>query len=88
MWAPGFASNVCEHPRIVAEGKTGYLFDPMSPDELADKLYRYYLLGQAEKETLSQNARRFAEKHFSSEKYVTSYENILMSSIHGRMNKG
>jgi len=75
---PVFASKVCEHPILIEEGKTGYLFNPNNPDELAEKLYRYSQLDSYDKQNVRDNARQFAEKAFSLDNFITSYEQILM----------
>ena len=74
---PVIVSNALDHPRLVEDGKSGFLFDWREPEDLARKLKAFYDLSTDERHRLGQRGRALAEKNLSLERYVTEYEDIL-----------
>lgn len=74
---PVLVSNVCDHPRLVAEGKRGFLFDPADANSIAAAIMRLVQLKSAHWWDLSRNARRYAEENLDSEKMVTAFEKLF-----------
>ena len=79
---PVILSNTLDHPRLVQDGQSGYLFDWRDPADLAEKIMLFNELSYEERAYLGRNGRRFAEAHLSMDRYVDEYErlfNILLS---------
>lgn len=76
---PVLASRVCDHPNLVQDGVSGYLFDPDSPEDIADTIITFSRLRAAERTMMGKAARIFAEKHLSLARYVDEYENLFFS---------
>lgn len=79
---PVLASRVCDHPRLVQEAKTGFLFDPTNPVAIADAIGKLIALKPAERQSFRLAARRFAEQHLSIDRYIDDYVDLLEG--HGR----
>lgn len=54
----------------IFDGENGYLCKKQNPEDLAEKMERFFLLSENEKNKMFQNARQIAEKHFD-EKIVS-----------------
>lgn len=74
---PVLASNVCDHPNLVNEGITGFLFNPYDPVDIANCIHRFTELDQDKKISMGMNARLFAEENLSMERYVAEYERLF-----------
>ena len=74
---PVLASDVCDHPLLVAEGERGFLFDQTDPASIAGAIGNLHKLDDLGRARLAINARRYAEAKLSSEKMVVAYENML-----------
>lgn len=77
---PVIASNVCDHPLLVEEGRRGFLFDPEDPRSIADAIDRLSGLSPERWTELSRNARRFAEDTLGIDRMVDEYEALLKGS--------
>lgn len=66
---PVIGSNLGGIPELISEGKTGYVFTPKSPDDLASVILKAYSLSEQEYWEMSINARRFAIENFSEEQH-------------------
>jgi glycosyltransferase involved in cell wall biosynthesis len=78
---PVIASNVGGIPEIISEGETGFLFELKNIDDLADKVKHANELSGREYETISKNARQFAEKSFSSANHYIKLMEIYSEAI-------
>lgn len=78
---PVLASDTLEHPRLVLEGRTGYLFDYRSPPSLADAIRRLYHLDDAAYEAMCHQAHEFAQEHLSVERLGSAYEELFYTVI-------
>ena len=74
---PVLASNVCDHPLLVVDGERGFLFDPLSPDSIANAISCLQKLDADGRHRLSQGAREFAVDALGIEKMVSAYENLF-----------
>jgi len=71
---PILVSNVCDHPRLVQQGETGFLFDPTSPEEIAQAVHQLATMNVLRRKTMGYRARIFAERELSADVYVRNYE--------------
>lgn len=78
---PVLVSRVCDHPILVQEGVSGYLFDPESPDEMARKIFEFSKLSPQERLKMGEAGRHFAVKNLSVDRYVNEYEKVMRSLI-------
>ena len=74
---PVLASDVCDHPLLVADGERGFLFDPESEHSIAAAIAKFAALREDERRILSLNARAYAVANLSVEKMVSAYEQLL-----------
>ena len=75
------ASNVCDHPRLVVEGRRGFLFDQRRPQSIAKAIAHFCGLGGHERREMGDNARLYAEQSLGVEKMMTAYETLLAEII-------
>lgn len=80
---PVLASNVCDHPLLVEEGKQGFLFDPNDPHSIADAVESLVALSPDQWLQYSENARRYAEKKLDISRMADSYLQLLSHKDHG-----
>jgi glycosyltransferase involved in cell wall biosynthesis len=80
---PVLVSNVCDHPRLVAEGERGFLFDPADPEGIAAAIKRLLDLRSDDWRNFSRNARRYAEQHLDVERMITAYEALFERLLAG-----
>lgn len=74
---PIIASNVSDNKYMVYEGVNGFLFDPSSPQSMADAIINYLELSNEEKSHFANESRRIALSLFDSIKFINSYEKLL-----------
>ncbi len=74
---PVIVSNVLDHPRLVQDGVSGYLFDPQDPHDLARCIKALHDLPAGERHAMGQNGRRFAESCLSLERLCNDYERLF-----------
>ena len=74
---PVACSNVCDNPMIVEDGKNGFLFDPLSVDDMVEKLLRLLTLSDYERRTMGHRSREIALHLFSADKFAEAYENLI-----------
>jgi glycosyltransferase involved in cell wall biosynthesis len=78
---PVLASNVCDHPWLVADGQRGFLFDPLDPKGIAHAIRRFVLLTSDQRREMGKRARSFAEQALAVEVFVDNYEQLFVSII-------
>lgn len=71
------ASNVCENPRLLKNGKYGLLFDPHSPIEICKSIEKFYKMDNKERMKLSKNAMIFAKQNLNIDKMVNSFLELI-----------
>ncbi|MAO50405.1 MAG: glycosyltransferase [Pusillimonas sp.] len=62
------ASNVGGLPENIVDGKTGWLFENLSPESLAQQIERVLALSETDKKTIFQNAQSRVREEFNIEK--------------------
>ena len=77
---PIILSNVCDHPRLVDDGKCGFLFDPESSEELYLKLSEFYNLPIEKVKDMSKCCKEYAEENFSLDVFLNQYESIIYNN--------
>ncbi|HHD80835.1 MAG TPA: glycosyltransferase [Campylobacterales bacterium] len=76
---PILISRVCDADNLVQDGRNGFLCDPESPEDIADKINCIASLSKEQRERMGQESRRMAEELFSEEKIVGRYEELILS---------
>lgn len=74
---PVICSDVCDNGRYVKEGTNGFLFNPLSPDDMADKIEKALSISDDMYEKYCINSRDLAETLLSEEKFINSYLDII-----------
>ena len=74
---PLAASNVCDNPQIVINGENGYLFNPYSSEDIADKLALLLNMDSNQLNTIRVDNRKRAEDIFSEETFIRNYQKII-----------
>jgi glycosyltransferase involved in cell wall biosynthesis len=84
---PVLVSDVCDHPRLIADGERGFLFNPTDPDSIAAAVRRLADLGAEDWQRFSRNARRYAEENLDIEKMISAYEALFTRLLSNRSGK-
>jgi glycosyltransferase involved in cell wall biosynthesis len=71
------ASNVCENPKLLKNGKYGLLFDPHSPIEICKSIEKFYDIGHKERSKLAKNAMIFAKQTLNIDKMINSFLELI-----------
>ncbi len=74
---PVLVSNVCDHPRLVADGERGFLFDAQDPASIADAITKLCDLDTDGWHRFSRNARDYAVANLGIERMVTDHETLF-----------
>jgi len=77
---PVLASAGFDHQRLVSDSGAGILFDPFSPQQIADAIQRFAAEPNAARRAMGMRAREFATRHLSIEEFVNGYERTLHES--------
>jgi glycosyltransferase involved in cell wall biosynthesis len=85
---PVLASGVCDHPRLVADGKRGFLFDPLNPDSIVAANAKLTAVGNEAWRALRRNARDYAETELGMDIMVERYEALCASLLSQRTGFG
>jgi GalNAc-alpha-(1->4)-GalNAc-alpha-(1->3)-diNAcBac-PP-undecaprenol alpha-1,4-N-acetyl-D-galactosaminyltransferase len=78
---PVLASNIGDHPRLIEDGKTGFLFSAQDPESISHAICKFCNLSKAVRKQMSMNARCSAEEALSMEQFVLAYENLFTQLI-------
>jgi glycosyltransferase involved in cell wall biosynthesis len=78
---PVILSDTLDHPRLVRDGETGFLFDWRSPERLAAAIRRAHHLSDAERDRMGQAGRAFSEKQFTLARFADDYEKLFQQII-------
>ena len=78
---PVLVSNVCDHPRLIADGERGFLFNPAEPSSISAAIRSLVQLSRDDWQTFSHNARRYAEDNLDVEKMITAYETLFVKVL-------
>ena len=74
---PVLCSRVCDNPNIVSDGINGYLFNPLSVDDMATIINRYICLPQNTKIEMGQKSREIAVDMFSKKTFIEKYISVI-----------
>lgn len=74
---PILASNISDIPKIIEEGRCGYLFDPNCAEEIARSILNFYKLPIEDKIRLSNNAVNYSKRNVSIDSLVSNYERLF-----------
>lgn len=74
---PVLCSNVCDNPRIMQDDTNGFLFDPNSVEDMANKMEKMIKLPEEERRIMATKSREIAVGMFSSETFVGKYLELL-----------
>lgn len=74
---PVLAGHVCDHAYLVQPGIRGLLFDPSSPESIAQCIWEFYRLDPSKRSGMGRDARQFAEEHLSNQRYANAYEHLF-----------
>lgn len=74
---PVMASAVCDNLAILDNGALGYLFDPLSVDDMAQKIIMVLDMERKELKAMGKNNRRVALEKFSMNRFIDSYSSLL-----------
>jgi len=74
---PILLSNVCDADNLVQDGINGFLCDPFSPEDIADKIQRLVSLSELECLHMGLESRKIAEHLFDENVVIERYERIL-----------
>ncbi len=77
---PILLSNVCDASNLVENAKNGYVCDPTSPDDIAEKIIQFISLSDFDRGLMGKESRRMAEQLFAECIIVERYERILNSA--------
>jgi glycosyltransferase involved in cell wall biosynthesis len=74
---PVIVSNTLEHPILVQDGQSGYLFDWRDPSDLASKIRLFSTLSPEQRSSMGKKGREFAEARLSMKRYVDEFEHLF-----------
>ncbi len=78
---PVIVSNTLEHPLLVQDGISGFLFDLQNPAHLAETISRFSKLSSDERHTMGLAGRKFAEQNLSMAKMTNQYESLFQAML-------
>lgn len=74
---PIICSKVCDNPIYVKEGINGYLFNPHSSIDIANKILDILNINDDDYSAFCRKSRVFAEKMFAKERFISEYECLI-----------
>ena len=76
---PVLVSNVCDHPYLVKEEVSGFLFDPNLPESIAIAIDKFYRASHEKRRAMGRASRTFAETNLSTTCFADNYEKLFVS---------
>ncbi len=76
---PVLASDRCDHPHLLGEGRRGLLFDPESPSDIARSIVDMARWPDARWRDASRDARSFAEQNLGTDRMIDAYERLFLT---------
>ena len=77
---PVLMSNVCDAGNLVRDGYNGFLFDPLSAEDMATAIVRMAALSAEDREALGRNGRQLAERMFNPATVAARYAQVLTAA--------
>jgi len=81
---PVLASNVCDISNLVKDGYNGFVFDPSSPEDMADVIMKFAALSIEQRQLLGRHGREMAERIFDPAVFSGRYLEILKAAATGK----
>lgn len=78
---PILLSEVCDASNLVKDGINGYLCNPYSPEDMAEKIVRMATLNPDDRRQMGRESRLMSESLFKEEVVLERYEKIIMGSF-------
>jgi glycosyltransferase involved in cell wall biosynthesis len=78
---PVLVSDTLDHPLLVQNGSSGYVFDWRSPHRLAEAIVKLSQSSDTELTAMGQAGRAFAEAHLSLTRCCDEYEDLFKSLV-------
>jgi glycosyltransferase involved in cell wall biosynthesis len=78
---PVIVSDTLDHPRLVEDGVSGFVFDWHEPADLAAKIRQFQTLPETSKAEMGRRARQYAEHSLSLQRYVDDFEGMMSSLL-------
>jgi glycosyltransferase involved in cell wall biosynthesis len=75
---PVLISNVLDHPHLVQDGRSGFLFDPHNPQTLAEAILKFHHLDKDGRSAMAENATAFARANLSVNRLANEYERLFL----------
>ena len=85
MEKPLIATNVIGCREIVIDNYDGFLCDSQNSKDLADKIEKFLLLSQEERERLGKNGRKLMKEKFEDSKVIEKYYEVIKKEELGRI---
>ena len=74
---PVLASRAGDNEQLVNDGRNGFLFDPLSVDDIAHAIVRFSELTPSERQSLGREGRKLAESLLSADMLVARYMTLI-----------
>ena len=74
---PVIVSNTLDHPLLIQDRESGFLFDHQSPDDLAAKIIEFKNLAPEQRKCMGESGRQFAVNNLSSERFIDAYKSLI-----------
>lgn len=81
---PVLAGSVGDQTRLVQDGTTGFLFDPLSAPAIADALHRFASLDQPARDAMGAAGVAFAQAQLSAARMTDAYEALFAELVASR----
>ncbi len=78
---PVLVSDTLDHPLMVRDSVSGFLFDPFSAESMAEAMFRFSSLAAAARQQMGLAARAYAERELALAAYVDRYERLFLDMI-------
>lgn len=78
---PLLVSRVSDNPRLVRDGRNGFLFDPKSPEDIAYAIMRFADAPPDARRRMGQEGRRMAETMLPESAFVDRYINLIEKTL-------
>lgn len=79
--APLLVSRVSDNPRLVRDGRNGFLFDPKSPQDIAYAIMRFADAPPDARRRMGQEGRRMAETMLPESAFVERYIDLIEKTL-------
>ena len=81
---PVLASRVSDTPRLVDDGRTGFLFDPRSPADMAEAIARLAAMPPAERRAMGLAGRAAIKSGYSLEACLDAWDGLIARLVRAR----